>query len=70
MKPSELLISENRGNQRNELPPLSSQVELAYSNYLTLGLFHSLSPGISPGFLYESFPANTYGGQKCPANCT
>jgi len=51
-------------------PPLSSPSQIAYSLSLTLGLFHSLSPGISPGFLYESFPANTYGGQKCPANCT
>ena len=63
-------ISNDRANQPSNLPPLASTVELAYSHYSTLGLFHSLSLGISPGFLYESFPANTYGGQKCPANCT
>ncbi|MFZ0244908.1 MAG: RNA-binding protein [Candidatus Binatus sp.] len=40
---------------------------IAYYHSPTLGLFLSLSPGISPGFLYESFPANTYGGAKMPS---
>ena len=26
-----------------------------------------LNPGMSPGFLFESFPANTHGGQQMPS---
>lgn len=48
---------------------LSSRVQKAYSDDITLGAFLSSSPGIGPGFLFGATRQNSE-GNECPANCT